>query len=149
MIHHFESLRLKPYLCPAGVPTIGWGNTFYPNGKKVTLQDEPITRQQADEIFASALRMFEKDMMKWLKPAIAKGLQQHQFDALGSFAYNLGVPRLANSTLLKYVNLNPNDNRITAEFLKWNKSGGKVLQGLVRRRTLEAYLYTTGKLLLA
>ena len=55
LIHSFEGLSLTPYICPAGVPTIGWGNTYYPNGKKVTMKDKAITREQADEIFAFVL----------------------------------------------------------------------------------------------
>jgi lysozyme len=68
-------------------------------------------------------------------------LTQSQFDALTSFCYNLGGGNLKSSTLLKKVNLNPNDPTIKAEFLKWNKAGGKVLAGLTRRREAEATLY--------
>lgn len=154
LIHHFEKCVLKPYLCPAGVPTIGWGNTLYENGKKVTLRDQPITQERADALFAWWLQMFENDVESLLK----KPVKQNQFDALVSFAYNVGsdidnddLPEgLGDSTLLKFVNLNPNDARITAEFLKWNKKwkNGKrvVSNGLVRRRTIEAHYYNTGKL---
>ncbi len=150
LIRHFESLRLTPYLCDAGVPTIGWGNTFYPNGAKVTLRDKAITRERADQIFDFVLALFENDVESLLKVDV----KQHQFDALVSFAYNVGtdidvdnIPEgLGDSTLLHLVNKNPNDDRIVAEFLKWNKSRGKILRGLTRRRSIEAYLYTTGKL---
>lgn len=145
LIHSFEGLSLTPYICPAGVPTIGWGNTYYPNGKKVTMKDKAITREQADEIFAFVLSLFEKDVNSLIKTK----LTQNQFSALVSFAYNVGtdidaddIPEgLGDSTLLKKVNANPNDPTIRTEFAKWNKSNGKPLAGLIRRRKMEADLY--------
>lgn len=150
LIHSFEKLRLKPYLCPAGVPTIGWGNTFYQNGKKVKLTDRPISEKEADELYAFIISMCAADVNSLLKVPV----KQHQFDALVSFAYNVGsdidaddIPEgLGDSTLLKLINNNPDDPKIVAEWLKWNKSNGKVSNGLVRRRTVEVYYYTTGKL---
>lgn len=148
-IKSYEGLRLKPYLCSAGVPTIGWGNTWYPNGKKVTLKDRPITASEADRIFKFVLSLFEADVNSLVKVP----LKQHQFDALVSFAYNVGsdidvddIPEgLGDSTLLKLINANPNDPRITAEFLKWNKANKKINKGLISRRTKEASMYNTGK----
>lgn len=147
MIMNFEGLSLKPYLCSAGVPTIGYGNTYYPNGKKVTLKDKPITKEYAIEIFKFIADLFAKDVNNLLKTTVT----QNQFNALVSFAYNVGsdidaddIPEgLGDSTLLKKVNKNPNDLSIMAEFLKWNKSNGKVSNGLVKRRNLEAKLYFT------
>ena len=147
MIMNFEGLSLKPYLCSAGVPTIGYGNTYYPNGKKVTLKDKPITKEYAIEIFKFFADLFAKDVNNLLKTTVT----QNQFNALVSFAYNVGsdidaddIPEgLGDSTLLKKVNKNPNDLSIMAEFLKWNKSNGKVSNGLVKRRKLEAKLYFT------
>ena len=147
MIMNFEGLSLKPYLCSAGVPTIGYGNTYYPNGKKVTLKDKPITKEYAIEIFKFIADLFAKDVNSLLKTTVT----QNQFNALVSFAYNVGsdidaddIPEgLGDSTLLKKVNKNPNDLSIMAEFLKWNKSNGKVSNGLVKRRKLEAKLYFT------
>jgi lysozyme len=147
MIMNFEGLSLKPYLCSAGVPTIGYGNTYYPNGKKVTLKDKPITKEYAIEIFKFIADLFAKDVNNLLKTTVT----QNQFNALVSFAYNVGsdidaddIPEgLGDSTLLKKVNKNPNDLSIMAEFLKWNKSNGKVSNGLVKRRKLEAKLYFT------
>lgn len=152
LIKHFENLSLVPYLCPAGVPTIAWGNTFYPNGRKVTLKDAPITAEKAEEIFSFVLNLFERDV----DSLVTTTLLPHQRDALVSFAYNLGsdidaddIPEgLGDSTLLKKVNANPKDPSIINEFLKWNKSKGKIVTGLTRRRTLEAHYYATGKLLL-
>ena len=147
MIMNFEGLSLKPYLCSAGVPTIGFGNTFYPNGKKVTLRDKPITKEYAIEIFKFIADLFAKDVNILLKTTVT----QNQFNALVSFAYNLGsdidaddIPEgLGDSTLLKKVNKNPNDLTILNEFLKWVRSNGKISNGLVKRRKLEAKLYFT------
>jgi len=145
-IKHFESCILHPHLCPAGIPTIGWGNTFYPNGKKVTLRDKPLTQTEADILFVFILSMFEKDVTKLIGKT---KLPQHQFNAILSFAYNIGsdidqddIPEgLGDSTLLKKILANPNDKTIWGEFLVWNKSKGKVLLGLTRRRNAEAHLY--------
>jgi len=137
LIKSFEGLRLKPYLCSAGVPTIGYGNTFYENKAKVTLKDSAITEQRAVELLAWSLSGFEQYVDSYCVDTIT----QNQFDALVSFCYNLGPANLKSSTLLKKVNANPNDPTIRAEFLKWNKAGGRALAGLTRRRTAEADLY--------
>ena len=137
LIKSFEGLYLKPYLCPANVPTIGYGNTFYENGKKVTLKDPIITEARAIELLMSELGMYEQKVDSYCIDTI----NQNQFDALVSFCYNVGPGNLKSSTLLKKVNANPNDPTIRTEFLKWNKGGGKVLAGLTRRRTAEANLY--------
>lgn len=145
-VHSFESLSLKPYLCPAGVPTIGWGNTWYPNGKKVTMKDSPITKERADEIFEFVKTMFEKE----LNTILPEGLTQNQFNALFSFAYNVGtdidaddIPEgLGDSRLLKLIIADKNNKvAITAEFQKWCKSNGKPSAGLLRRRTEEAKMF--------
>lgn len=139
LIMFFEGLMLKPYLCSAGVPTIGYGNTFYPNGLKVTMKDPQITQELAADIFRYVADKFA------IKVAgmITKPVTQNQFNALVSFAYNVGVGALSGSTLLKKVNVNPNDAMITKEFLKWNKAGGKELAGLTKRRIKESALYFT------
>jgi lysozyme len=124
-------------VCAGGIKTIAWGNTYYPNGKKVTLQDPKITPQQADEILKHALITYEKAVDSFCRDDIS----QPQFDALVSFAYNLGTGALQKSTLIKKVNANPKDVTIADEFLKWNKAGGRVLVGLTRRRQAEANLY--------
>ena len=137
LIKSFEGLKLKPYLCSANVPTIGYGNTFYENKAKVTLKDSSITEQRAVELLAWSLKGFEQYVDSYCVDTIT----QNQFDALVSFCYNLGPANLKSSTLLKKVNANPNDPTIRAEFLKWNKAGGRALAGLTRRRTAEADLY--------
>jgi lysozyme len=137
MIKTFEGFRAAPYKCSAGVPTIGYGATFYPGGKKVTMTDVAITEEQAVELLANMLVSFEKYVDSYCVDTIT----QNQFDALVSFAYNLGPANLKSSTLLKKVNANPNDESIKLEFLKWVKAGGKTLKGLVRRREAESELY--------
>jgi len=137
LIKRFEGLKLKPYQCPAGIPTIGYGNTYYPSGAKVKLTDPAITKEKAEELLKFLLTSYEKGVDSFCRDDI----NQNQFDALTSFAYNVGVGNLQKSTLIKKVNKNPNDTTIRAEFMKWNKGGGKVLLGLTRRRQAEADLY--------
>lgn len=137
LIKRFEGLSLKPYLCPASIATIGYGNTYYTDGKKVKLTDPSITKTKADELLKFLIQSYEKDVDSFCRDDIS----QHQFDALASFAYNCGPRNLKSSTLLKKVNLNPNDSTIRAEFMKWNKGAGKVLAGLTKRRQAEADLY--------
>jgi len=137
LIKSFEGLKLKPYLCPAKVPTVGYGSTFYENDKKVKLTDPAITAQRANELLALDLKGFERYADSYCRDDI----NQNQFDALVSFCYNLGPANLKSSTLLKKVNLNPNDPTIAQEFLKWNKAGGRALKGLTKRRQAEADLY--------
>jgi lysozyme len=139
MIKSFEGFRGTPYKCPAGIPTIGYGATFYPGGKKVTMTDAAITEEQATDLLAHMLVSFEKYVDSYCIDTIT----QNQFDALVSFAYNLGPANLKSSTLLKKVNADPNDESIRLEFMKWVKAGGKTLKGLVRRREAEANLYFT------
>jgi lysozyme len=139
LIQEFEGLSLVPYLCSAKVATIGYGNTFYPSGKKVTMNDQPISLLTAKWMLKETADKFAADVDKLVKSK----LTQNQFNALVSFAFNLGVTALGRSTLLKKVNINPQDITITNEFLKWNKAGGKVLNGLTKRRTIEAKIYFT------
>lgn len=137
LIQEFEGLSLVPYLCSAKVATIGYGNTFYPSGKKVTMQDQPISLATAKWMLKETADKFAADVDKLIKA----NLNQNQFNAIVSFAFNLGLTSLGRSTLLKKVNANPNDPTIAAEFAKWNKAGGKVLNGLTKRRAKEAKLY--------
>jgi lysozyme len=145
LIKLFEGFSDRPYLCSAGKPTIGYGMTFYPNGKKVTLKDPQITREEASNMLKQIADKFAKDVDGLIKSKV----NQNQFDALVSFAYNVGTDidadtiaeGLGDSTLLKKVNKDPNDKTIVAEFLKWNKSLGKVSTGLTNRRKKESELY--------
>lgn len=137
LITKFEGLRLKPYLCSAKIPTIGYGNTYYSDGKRVTLLDKDITKQQAFDMFKEVANRFAKRVDE----LVITELTQNQFNALVSFAYNVGTGNFSSSTLLKKVNKNPNDLTLKAEFLRWNKAGGKVINGLTNRRNEEAILY--------
>ena len=137
LITKHEGLKLKPYLCPAKIPTIGYGNTYYPDGKRVTLLDKDITKQQAFDMFKEVANRFAKRVDE----LVTSNLNQNQFNALVSFAYNVGTGNFSSSTLLKKVNRNPDDLTIKDEFLRWNKAGGKVLNGLTNRRNEEADLY--------
>lgn len=137
LIKKFEGFSSKPYLCPAKICTIGYGATFYPNGKKVTMTDKPVTEAEGVELLKDMLTKFEQYVDSYCIDKIT----QHQFDALVSFCYNLGPSNLKSSTLLKKVNINPNDETIRLEFMKWTKASNKVLKGLVLRRTAEADLY--------
>lgn len=137
LITKHEGLVLKPYLCPAKVPTIGYGNTYYEDGKRVTLLDKPITKERAFEMFKEIADRFAKSVSQ----SVVSDLNQKQFNALVSFAYNVGVANFKKSTLLKIVNANPNDKQIENEFRKWTKANGKVLSGLVKRRQDESNYY--------
>ena len=137
LIKKFEGFCAQPYLCPAAVPTIGYGATFYEDGTKVKLDDPQITEQRATQLLQNVLKTFEKHVDSYSRDDIT----QHQFDALVCFAYNVGVGALKSSTLLKLTNTNPSNPLIKNEFLKWNKAAGKVLKGLTTRRQAEAELY--------
>jgi lysozyme len=136
LIKKYEGLRLSSYLCPAGVPTIGYGSTRYPNGKKVMLGEKLSGEKEATQLLLSTLDPFESAVNKHLP-----NLNQCQFDALVCFAYNVGTGALVKSTLLKKAKANSADPSILDEFLRWNKAGGKALQGLTNRRREEANLY--------
>ena len=141
LIHKYESFRNNVYECPAGVPTIGWGSTYYEDGSKVSLSDEPISRKRADELFKNILSKFEKKVSKLVNVP----LDQPQFDSLVSLIYNIGESNFKRSTLLKKINKDSYDRSIESEFKRWNKGRVKgklvVMKGLTRRRNEEAYLY--------
>lgn len=144
LIAEFEGLSLVPYYATAeekakGIVTIGYGNTFYPNGTKVKITDKPITKAQALEYLKYVADSFASKVDALVIPNIT----QNQFNALVSIAYNIGLGAFKISTLLKKVNANPNDTTINNEFLKWNKQAGKVLNGLTKRRIKESALYFT------
>jgi lysozyme len=137
LLHKYEGLVLDAYLCPAKVLTIGYGNTFYEDGSKVKIGDK-ITKARADELFNNIL---ENNFASPVRNLIKSKVTNNQFSALVSFAYNVGIGNLKKSTLLKMVNINPNDPAIRGQFMRWNKAGGKELLGLTRRREAEANLY--------
>ena len=130
LIKEFEGLRLKAYLCPGGVWTIGYGHTA---GVKPGMV---ITEAQAEEYLKADLIAFERYLN-----GLGLALNQNQFDALISFIYNVGTGNFSNSTLLRKVRVYPQDNSIMDEFLRWVYSKGRVLPGLQRRRLAEMKLY--------
>ncbi|WP_336286576.1 lysozyme [Cronobacter dublinensis] len=135
LIKEFESCQLKAYRCPAGVWTIGYGWTQPVDGKPVRAGME-IDMLTAERLLKTGLIGYENDVMKLVRVK----LSQAQFDALVSFTYNVGSRNFSTSTLLK--KLNAGDYAGAAdEFLRWNKSRGKVLNGLVRRRAAERELF--------
>jgi lysozyme len=133
-LHEREGYRSKPYLDTVGIPTIGYGNTYYPNGKKVTMQDKPLTKEKANELFKITLKYFEDQVNDLVKTK----LTQNQFNALVSFTYNVGVGNLKRSTVLKRINANPNDPTIKEAFLRFNKP-----PEIIGRREKEVKLYFT------
>jgi len=136
IIKKHEGLRLSSYLCPAGVPTIGYGNTRHPDGRKVILGEKLSSEKEATQLLLASLQSFEAAVNRHLP-----NLNQCQFDALVSFTYNVGTGAFIKSTLLKKAKVNPADPSILDEFQKWVRGGGKVLPGLVTRRREEANLY--------
>ena len=136
LIKSFEGLKLTAYKCSAKKDTIGYGNTFYEDGKAVKPGDK-ITKERADSLF----ELISDDFAKKVVPLVKSQVNENQFGALVSFAYNAGIGNLKSSTLLKKVNANPSDASIRLEFMKWDKAGGKQLAGLTRRRKAEADLY--------
>ena len=143
IIKEFEGFVAKPYLCPAGVWTIGYGTTRYPNGKPVTRTDPAITEKQAEEYLEHHVKGVRKDLAK----LVTWQLNDNQMEALVSLAYNVGTGTrdgikgdLADSTLIAHIN----SGRIglaADEFLKWKFAGGKAMPGLLRRRQAERDLF--------
>lgn len=140
LIKKFEGFKSKPYLCAAGVATIGYGSTYYENGARVKLSDSPITEDWADQLLRNVLKQYELSVDVMTRDDIS----QNQFDALVSFAYNVGIQNFKTSTLLKRVNANPKDPDIKIQFARWIRAEGRILKGLVKRREIEANLYFSG-----
>jgi len=136
LIKKYEGLRLSSYLCAAGVPTIGYGSTRYPNGKKVILGEKLTNEKEATQLLLATLEPFEAAVNKHLP-----NINQCQFDALIVFAYNVGIGAFIKSALLKKAKANNADPSILDEFLRWNKVGKEVIIGLTNRRRGEANLY--------
>ena len=130
LIKKFEGCKLTAYRCPAGIWTIGYGHT---NG---VYQGQTITQYEADKMLENDVVKFEIGVRN-----LVGNLPDNKIDALTSFAFNLGLGALRDSTLCKKVKANPNDLTIRNEFMKWVNAGGKRLQGLVNRRQAEADLY--------
>ena len=123
-----EGLRLKPYLDTQGVPTIAMGNTFYLDGKKVTMKDKSLTLIEAKTLARSVADIFA-NKVDYL---VTSNINQNQFNALVSLAYNIGIYGFRKSAVLKLVNKNQNDPMIRQAFMLWTKN--KELIG--RRKSL-------------
>jgi len=132
LIKFFEGFKSKPYLCPANIPTIGYGSTRRANGTRVELTDKHISEKEATELLQSTLITYENIVIKKLKRTV----KQNEFDALVCFVYNCGV----SQTLFEMVN---SQNPLLRSW--WTShyitGGGKILKGLIERRKAEAKLY--------
>lgn len=141
-LSHFEGLVLHPYKDKAGVPTIGYGSTFYENGDKVAMSDPSITADRALELAQHTLKDFVNEVN-----ALAPGVNQNQFDSLLDFEYNEGDGALRTSTLLKRVKAQASPDLIRQAFMMWVKVKNPKTQQLetddwqVKRRTAEADLF--------
>lgn len=138
LIAEFEGFRSTPYRDAVGVPTIGFGNTYYLDGTKVKMTDKPLSRDEAKQL---KLSIINKDFA----PAVRRltfgmNLTQNQFDALVSLAYNIGTGALAKSSVIRYLKVG-NKQAAADAFLMWDKAGGKTLKGLTRRRRAERVLF--------
>ena len=130
LIKKFEGCELEAYQCSANVWTIGYGHTAGVN------EGDVCTQEDADRMLAEDLEEFEG----YVREAVDVPLEQNEFDALIAWTYNLGPGSLQSSTMLKRLN-ESNFDEVPNEMRRWNKSGGQVLDGLVRRREAEALLF--------
>lgn len=131
-LHKREGLRLKPYLDTQGVPTIAMGNTFYENGSKVKMSDPAISKIEAEHLAKVIADRFASKVNALVKSSI----NQNQFNALVSLAYNIGLNGFENSTVLRLVNANPNNKKIQDAFMMWTKN-----KELIGRRKSEVNQY--------
>lgn len=130
LIKKFEGCKLESYLCAANVPTIGYGST------KGVEMGMTISQERAEELLLEDLEVYEDAVTK----AVQVPLHQHQFDALVSWTFNLGGANLNSSTMLKVLNQGAYED-VPSQIKRWNKAGGKVLEGLTRRRLAESLLF--------
>ena len=130
LIQKFEGCELEAYQCSAGVWTIGYGHT------KDVVEGMTITKEQAEQMLVDELHEYEN----YINEYVTVALSQNQFDALVSWVYNLGPANLKVSTMLKVLNKGQYEE-VPAQMKRWNKAGGKVLEGLIRRREAEACLF--------
>ena len=130
LIKKFEGCKLEAYLCPAGYWTIGFGNV------KNAKEGKTISQNEADFYLTKDLEEFES----YVNSMVKVPLEQNQFDALVAWTFNLGGSNLRSSTMLKVLN-NGEYDKVPSEMKRWNKAGGKTLQGLIRRREAESLLF--------
>ena len=134
LCRRFEGLFLTSYLCPAGVATIGYGATFYEDGRRVTLHDAPITRARAEALLLWMIQTQYLPAVLKLCPDIGCPMR---LAAIIDFTFNLGAGRLQTSTLRRRVNQR-DWTAASQELRRWVYGGGRVLSGLVTRREAEA-----------
>ena len=139
LIKKYEGFYPDSYLCPASIPTIGFGSTMWSDGKRVKL-GQRITMEEAEKLLMWEITNKSKALPKM-------SVNQNMYDSIISFVYNLGLGAFSKSTLYKKINVNPFDPTIRDEFMKWTKARVKgelkTLPGLVKRRKEEADLYFT------
>lgn len=141
LIRKYEGCSLVAYKCPSGKPTIGWGSTFYADGTPVQMGDK-IDQATANQLFDIMIAKFEQQIRLILGDTLCATLPKEAIDTLISFSYNCGVNALAKSTLLKRIKENKtNLEEIENQWMRWNKSNGKVLNGLTKRRAEEFKMY--------
>jgi lysozyme len=133
----FEGFKSKPYLCPAGVPTIGYGSTYYADGRKVTLADQPISEPDAAALLQSELA--HTYLPGALRHCPILATDERKCNAIVDFCYNLGIGRLQTSTLRRKINAQ-DWAAAQEQLMLWTKGGGRVLPGLVKRRKAECAL---------
>ena len=143
LCRRFEGFRSKPYLCPAGVPTIGYGSTYYADGRKVTLEDSPIEEPAARALLAhELLSTYAPGVIRQCPILLTIAATQRDWrkmNAIVDFCYNLGVGRLQTSTLRRKINAQDWEGAVE-QLLLWNKAGGRILPGLERRCQARAVL---------
>lgn len=137
LCRHFEGFSSKPYLCPAGYWTIGYGTVYKPDGTQVAKDDPPISKETADEWLLHELRANYMAGVLRASPILATDAAA--LAAMTDFAYNLGVGRYRASTLRKRVEAEDWDGA-KEQLMRWVRGGGRVLPGLVRRRKAEVAL---------
>jgi lysozyme len=137
LCRRFEGFRSKPYLCPAGIPTIGYGSTYYADGRKVTLNDAPVTKEEADALLLFELHHTYAPGVVRLCPILLR--YPRRLNAIVDFTYNLGVGRLQTSTLRRKINAQDWD-AAKEQLMLWVRGGGKILPGLVKRRQADCAL---------
>ena len=130
LIKKFEGCEYNAYKCAADVWTIGYGHTAD------VKEGDLVSQQEADKMLEEDVKIFEEEVLK----AVTVPLHQHQFDALVSWTFNLGGANLNASTMLKVINSSAYED-VPHQIKRWNKAGGKVLEGLTRRRLAESLLF--------
>ena len=135
LIKEFEGCELISYICPSGVLTVGYGHTGSGCPPEAGIR---ITEQQAENLLKKDVERFEKAVFELVKSPI----NQNQFDALVSFAFNVGEGALEDSTLLRKLNSNRPIVEVSNEFLRWDKGPNGPIAGLTRRRIAERDLFT-------